>query len=348
MASAAAAPTVDRMRGQARRSGRHHFPMAEFVARRVAAGLATLFVVSVLIFIACNVLPGNVAELVLGKNATPERVAALKVRLGLDSSLFERYLSWLGGILHGDFGNSAVALALNQPETSISGTLGQPLFYSLLLAGITAVILIPLTLVLGAIAGIYARRSLDHAISMPSLILGGLPEFVTGTFLIWVFFSVLHVLPPVWTLRPGESPLQNAEGLILPVLTLLAVALGAGIRQVRAGMTEVLTQDYVQFARLNGISERRVLSRYAMRNALAPSVQTIAQNVQYLLGGIIVVESLFVYPGLGMYLVQAVLSRDTSKVQAAALILAAIYIFINIVADIVVVYLVPRLRTAYS
>jgi peptide/nickel transport system permease protein len=205
--------------------------------------------------------------------------------------------------------------------------------------------LIPLTLVLGAIAGIRAGRKLDHAISFPSLVFGGLPEFVTGTLLIFVLFTKLSLLPPVALVAPGQSPFSNSKALIMPVLTLLVVAVGAGVRQVRAGMIEVLQQDFVHFARLNGLRERRVLWRYALRNALAPSVQIIAQNLQYLVGGIIIVESVFAYPGIGTYLVNAVTSRDVTEVQAAAMILATLYILINIIADLIVVFLVPKLRT---
>ena len=216
---------------------------------------------------------------------------------------------------------------------------------SLLLGGIAAILLIPLTLLLGAAAGIKADKLTDHAISTPSLVLAGLPEFVTGALLIYIFFTLLHVLPPVSLVAPGASPLSTPNILVLPVLTLLIVAVGSGVRQIRLGMIEVLQTDFVQFARLNGISERRVLMRYGMRNAVANSIQTIAQNLQYLVGGIIVVESVFAYPGIGVYLVNAVLARDTNKILAASIILAALYTAINIVADLLVVFLVPKLRT---
>jgi peptide/nickel transport system permease protein len=323
-------------------------PILGFLVRRLAAGVATLFIVSVLIFVATNILPGNVAELVLGRNATPERMADLSTRLGLDASLPHRYFSWLWGLLHGDFGQSAVSVALNQPDTAISSTLAEPAWNSVVLALITAVLLVPLTLSLGMLAGVRAGRLTDHFISLPGLVLGGLPEFVTGTLLIFIFFSQLGWLPPVSTLSPGEQPFDNIPGLVLPTLTLLAVAVGAGVRQVRSGMIDVLNQDYVLVARLNGVGNRRLLTRYALRNALAPSVQIIAQNMQYLLGGIIIVESVFAYPGIGLYLVNAVLARDTTKVQAAAIILAAAYTLINIAGDLIVVYLVPKLRTAHS
>jgi peptide/nickel transport system permease protein len=320
-------------------------PVAAFVLRRVLTGLLTLLVVSILIFVATNILPGNVAEVVLGRNATSAHVQKLDARLKLNHPVVSRYLRWLGDAVQGDFGRSAVAEAEGRPNSAISGTLGSPLRNSLVLAALTTILLIPLTLLLGAVAGIFAGRALDHAISFPALVMGGLPEFVMGTLLIYVFFSKLNLLPPVALLSPGESPLSNPEALVLPVLTLLAVAVGAGVRQVRAGMAEVLQQDYVHFARLNGVSERRVLSRYALRNALAPSVQVIAQNLQYLVGGIIIVESVFAYPGIGTYLVNAVTSRDVIEVQAAAVILAALYIVINVIADLLVVFLVPKLRT---
>jgi peptide/nickel transport system permease protein len=326
-------------------AGLRAHPAGSLIVRRLAAGVVTLFVVSILIFIATNILPGNAAVIVLGRNASAVRVHALDARLGLDRSLLARYLSWLGGLLHGSFGNSAVAVAESRPDPEISRTIGAPLYDSFILAAITTVLLIPITLLLGVVAGVNGGRKLDHVISFPSLVFGGLPEFVTGTLLIFVFFTKLNLLPPVALLSPGASPFSNFDALIMPVLTLLAVAVGAGVRQVRSGMVEILQQDYVHVARLNGLRERRVLWRYALRNALAPSVQIIAQNLQYLVGGIIIVESVFAYPGIGTYLVNAVTSRDVPEVQAAAIILAAVYIAINIFADLIVVFLVPRLRT---
>jgi peptide/nickel transport system permease protein len=327
-------------------TGRH--PVAGFLARRLVTGIVTLLIASVLIFLATNILPGNAAQVVLGRNATGPAVHKLEAELGLGRPVAVRYLAWLGGMTHGDFGQSAVARAEGRPDAAISATLGSPLADSAILAGLTAILLVPLTLLFGTLAGLYARRKADWLISAPALIASGLPEFVTGSALIYVFFTWLNVLPPVALLSPGQSPLSQPRALVLPVLTLLAVAVGAGVRQVRAGMIEVLDQDYVRFARLNGIGERRVILRYALRNALAPSVQIIAQNLQYLVGGIIVVESVFAYPGIGTYLVNAVAARDVTEVQAAAIILAALYIVINIIADLIVVLLVPRLRTAMS
>jgi peptide/nickel transport system permease protein len=336
-------PTVVAPRMPGRRG--HIHPAALFVLKRLAAGVLTLLVVSVLIFICTSVIPGNAAVITLGKSATASSLQRLEATLGLNRPLYQQYLSWLGGILHGSFGDSAVALAHHQVDPSIASSIKNPLINSFILGGITAILLIPLTLVLGVLTGIKANKAVDHAISLPSLVIAGLPEFVTGSLLIYIFFSELNLLPPVSLVPPGQSPLATPNILVLPVLTLLAVAVGSGIRQVRLGMIEVLQTDFVQFARLNGIGERRVLVRYAMRNAIANSIQTIAQNLQYLVGGIIVVEAVFAYPGIGTYLVTAVLARDTNEVLAASIILAALYTVINIGADLLVVFLVPKLRT---
>lgn len=344
----AATPPEETASHDARSAAAGGHRVLHFLLRRIGAAILTLLAASILIFLATNVLPGNAAEVILGRSAQPAVLHHLEAELGLRRSEVARYFSWLNGMLHGNFGTSAVAVIEGRPDASISDSLGSPLADSGILAGITAVLLIPLTLGLGALAGLQAGRRLDQMISMPSLVAGGLPEFVTGTILIFFFFTLLNLLPPVALLSPGQSPFSSIKALVLPVLTLLAVAVGAGIRQVRAGMVEVLQQDFILFARLNGISRRRVVLRYALRNALAPSVQIIAQNLQYLVGGIIIVESIYSYPGIGTYLVQAVTSRDVNEVQAAAIILAALYISINIVADLIVIFLVPRLRTSMT
>jgi peptide/nickel transport system permease protein len=328
-------------------SYRQH-PLARFILRRTAAGLGTLLVVSMLIFAVTNVLPGNVADAVLGRNATPAAVHELEVQTGLNRPAVARYLSWLAGMVHGDFGRSDVAVAEGNPDTSISYSIGTPLANSFILAAATALLLVPLTLVLGMLAGIRAGRTVDHVVSIPALVASGLPEFVTGTFLTVIFFKWLGLLPAVSNVTPGHSPLATPKLLILPVLTLLAVALGSGIRQVRSGMIEVMDQEYFRVATLNGLRGRLLLYRYGLRNGLGPAVQSLGQNLQYLLGGIVIVESVFAYPGIGSYLIQAVSTRDVNEVQAAALILASVYIAINIVSDVIVVMLEPKLRTGLS
>jgi peptide/nickel transport system permease protein len=325
-------------------AARRRRPLLRFVLRRLAAGIATLFVVSILIFIGTEVLPGDAASAVLGRTASPEQLAEMRAAMGLDRPAYERYLDWLGGVLTGDLGNSAAGYAAGG-ELPIWEEIQPKIVNSFTLAAITALLMVPLALLLGILAAVRAGRPLDHAVSVTSLAIISLPEFIIGSLLILLFFSWLDLLPPVSLIPPGTSPLAEPEALVLPVLTLLGASLAASIRMVRAGMVETLNAEYVTMARLNGFAERMVVGRYALRNALAPSVQVFAQNIQYLVGGIVVTEYLFNYPGLGKELVDAVAIRDVRAVQVIALLIAAFYILINIVADLLVVLLVPKLRT---
>ena len=325
--------------------GRRH-PLIKFVARRLAAGLVTLLVASALIFVATSALPGDVAQVVLGRYATPARVEALQAKLDLDHPVAVRYEQWLTHAVRGDLGDSAVQLANGAPSAPVWQLIRTPLRNSAILALGTIVLLIPLSLLAGTAAAVRAGRPTDYVLSYGALVVGSLPEFVVGTFLIAVLFSWLDLFPPVALVPPGASPLSNADALVLPLLTLLGVSLAFSARQVRAGVIDALRQDYVTMARLGGMRERRVLIRYALRNALAPSIQTFAQSMQYLLGGIIIVEALFSYPGIGRLLVESVSERDFTLIQGITLVLAAVYITINIVADLVVVFVVPKLRTS--
>jgi peptide/nickel transport system permease protein len=325
-------------------AARRRRPLLWFVLRRLAAGVATLFVVSVLVFVGTEVLPGDAASAVLGRTASPEQLAEMRGLMGLDRPAYERYFDWLGGVLTGDLGNSAAGYAAGG-ELPIWDEIAPKIKNSFILGAVTALLMVPLALVLGVFAAMRAGRPVDHAISLTSLAIISLPEFIIGSLLILVFFSWLDILPPVSLVPPGTNPLTEPKVLVLPVLTLLGASLAASIRMVRAGMVEALRSEYVTMARLNGFRERVVVSRYALRNALAPSVQVFAQNIQYLVGGIIVTEYLFNYPGLGKELVDAVAIRDVREVQTIALLVAAFYILLNIIADLLVVLLVPKLRT---
>lgn len=331
----AAAGAVRRPRGH---------PLLRFVVFRVLAGLATLVAVSALVFLGTEVLPGDAAGAVLGRSATEEQLAELRAEMGLDRPAVARYLDWLGGLVTGDLGNSAAGFAEGSTRPIWSEISGE-VVNSLTLALVAAVIMIPLALLLGVLAAIRAGRPTDHAVSMTSLAIVSLPEFIIGSLLILLLFSWLGWLSPISLIAPGENPLSHPKQLALPVLTLLFASLASSIRMVRAGMIEALRADYVQMARLSGFRERTVVYRYALRNALAPSVQVLAQNLQYLIGGIIVVEYLFGYPGIGKELVDTVAIRDVRAVQSIAILIAAAYIAINIVADLLVVLLVPKLRT---
>jgi peptide/nickel transport system permease protein len=319
-------------------------PVASFLARRLLAAAVTLFVVSVLIFLATNVLPGNAASVILGKQATGIQLRQLEHLMGLNRPLVVRYASWVGGFIRGNLGDSAAGYAAGG-RISIWSLIHFKLVNSLLLAGITFVLAVPVSLLLGTVAAVRAGKPTDHGITIVSLALISLPEFVLGSLLILAFFSWLHVLPPVALFAPGVSPLSSPSALVLPVLTLLGVTVGAAVRMLRAGMFETLRSEYVEMARLHGLQERKVLLRYALRNGLGPSVQVFAQILQYLLGGIIVVEYLFAYPGLGAELVNAVSIRDVLEIEAITMIFATAFILINIFADLLVVMLVPKLRT---
>src|SRR5262245_37271556 len=319
-------------------------PVLSFLGRRLVGAALALFIASVLIFAATSILPGDAASVVLGRGATPEAVRQLDRELNLDRPRVQQYLSWLGGFVHGDLGDSSVGLAQGAKHAPVWDLIANPVRNSLILALVTAIFMIPLSLALGALSAVFAGRPIDHAISIGSLAAIALPEFVIGSLLIGVFFVWLDVLPPVAIIPPGDDPLSHPTKLILPVATLLLASLAASIRMVRAGMIEVLRTDYVQTARLNGLAERWVLWRYAMRNALAPSVQVLAQNLQWLIGGIIITEAVFAYPGIGTTLVTAVGNRDLTLVQSVAMLIAVVYVLLNLVADLIVFLLVPKLR----
>jgi peptide/nickel transport system permease protein len=320
-------------------------PLVGFVVRRVVAGVFTLLLVSMLVFGAVQVLPGNAAAAILGKNATPHQIAVVSREMGLSRPITARYLSWLVGLLHGALGNSTSGYAQGTKIT-VWSMIGGPLGNTLVLATAVVVCLIPLSMLLAVFAGLRQGTKGDHGVMVVTVALISMPEFVLGSLLTLLFATALGVFPAVSLVPYGGSVLGNPQILVLPVLTLLGVTLGACVRMVRAGMIETLRSDYVKMARLNGLSERRVALRYALRNALAPSVQVFAQNIQYLLGGIIVTENLFNYPGIGTALVNAVSVRDVNVVQSTVVVIAASYIAINILADFIVVCLVPKLRTS--
>jgi peptide/nickel transport system permease protein len=315
-------------------------PLATYVIRRTLTGLLILFVVSVIVFAATQVLPGNAAVQILGRNATPQSVTQLTRQLGLDRSAVAQYTSWLSGLLHGDLGHS---LAAHEP---VAQFIGDRVRNTLVLAGVAVILMIPLGLALGVVAGVRADRAADHAITGLTLGAIAMPEFVSGALLALIFAVWLKVLPPVSLVAPGSDPLAHPALLVLPVITLMLSGTAYIVRMMRAGVIEAMSSDYVEAAALNGIGRRRIIWKHALRNALAPTVQVLALTVQWLVGGVVVTETIFSYPGLGQGLVQAVQLRDLPTVQAVAMLLAALYITINIIADVAVVLLIPKLRTA--
>jgi peptide/nickel transport system permease protein len=321
-------------------TARRRHPFLAYAARRAAVSLLVLFLVSILVFAATQVLPGDAADAALGRSASAAQKMQYRKDLGLDRPLVQQYGDWATGMLRGDLGRS---MASHRPVSEfVSARVGN----SMTLAGIALLFLCAASAVLGVWAGVRRGRAADHVISGVSLTLIALPEFVTGTVLAVIVGVSLRLLPPTSIIPAGDSPLSDPRLLVLPVLTLCLAGAAYIIRMLRAGVADAMGSDYVQAARLNGIPERKVVISHALRNSLAPTIQVLALTVQWLVGGIVVVETVFSYPGLGQGIVQAVAARDIPIVQSMTLIIAAIYIAINLCADIVVILLVPKLRTS--
>ncbi len=311
-----------------------------FIVRRVLLGVLVLFVVSVVVFAATQALPGDPALAILGRSATPQSLAALRRQLHLDQPVLSQYWNWIVGLLHGNLGQS---LAAQEPVTTL---LGPKLVNSGVLVLISAVVSIPLSIAIGSWAALKREKLFDTVSSNLLLVLAALPEFVVAVVLVILLATtVFHVFPAVSTIPPGSRPWDNPAALVLPCLTLvIAVAPYVG-RIMRASMIEVLESDYVEMARLKGLPERTVLIRHALPNALGPVFQVIALNLAYLAGGIIVIEYVFNYSGIGGAVQEAVINHDLPVVQALAMLIAALYVVLNLMADIATILVTPRLRT---
>lgn len=311
-----------------------------FVIRRLLLGLLVLFMVSIVVFAATQALPGDPARAILGRSATPESLAALRLKLHLDQPVFTQYWTWLTGLLRGDLGTS---LAAQEPVTTL---LGPRLVNSSVLVAVSAVVSIPLSVAIGSWAAFRREKVFDALSSNLLLALAALPEFVVAVVLVLLLATtVWQVLPAVSTIPPGSGPWDNPEALVLPVLTLVIAVAPYVARIMRASMIEVLESDYVEMARLKGLPERTVLVRHALPNALGPVFQVIALNLAYLAGGIVVVEYVFNYTGIGGGLQEAVVNHDLPVVQALAMLIAAVYVVLNLLADVATIVVTPRLRT---
>ena len=310
-----------------------------FVVRRVLLGLLTLFFVSVVVFVATQAL-GDPARAILGRDATPERLTALQNQLNLDQSLVQQYLNWLGGLLHGDLGDSLAA------QLPVSTLLHDRLINSAVLVFCAAVISIPLSIALGSYAALRREKPFDTISTNIMLLLAALPEFVVAVLLVILFATTVFTwLPAISAVPPGTHPWDDPKILILPTLTLILAVAPYVARIMRASMIEVLESDYVEMARLKGLPERTVLRRHALPNAIGPVFQVIAINLAYLAGGIVVVEYVFAYPGIGSALLDAVVNHDIPVVQALAMLIAGVYVVVNLLADVATILVTPRLRT---
>jgi len=320
-------------------------PVLRTVLQRLGLGAVTLLVVSVVIFSAVTMLPGNFATAILGQSATPETVAAFERSVGLDRPPVERYFKWIGGVIQGDFGtsfSSAGALAGGHERTVVS-LVTPRLWNTLFLAGVTAAIAVPLSLILGMLAALYRNSLFDRLVNLVTLSSISVPEF----FVAYILMLFLAILYPVFYSLANVSPdtpfLERLARVALPVLTLILVIVAHMMRMTRAAIINILASPYIETARLKGVSPARIIYKHALPNAVAPIATVVAINLAFLIVGVVVVEVVFVYPGIGQLMVDSVSARDIPVVQACALIFAVTYIGLNLLADIVSIVTNPRL-----
>jgi peptide/nickel transport system permease protein len=306
--------------------------LVRLIALRVAGGIATLLVASVLIFAATDLLPGDAATAFLGRQSTPDAVAALRKQYGLDRPAATRYWEWISGVARGDLGRSVA----NGVE--VKAIISRPVRNTSILVLATLALLIPSCVLVGTFAALRRDSRLDVTIQLVTVATGALPEFAVGIVLI-LLFALL------WPVFPAVSLTVTPASLVLPTASLLILTFAYTTRMVRAGVINVLDSDYVAMARLKGLPERLVIRRHVLPNALVPTVQAFALQTAWLVGGIVIVENLFAYPGVGNGLVQAITSRDNATVESLTLLLATVYIAGNLVADVFAILMTPRLRT---
>lgn len=313
-------------------------PILRLLLQRIGIGLLLLLAVSALIFIGTEMLPGDVAQAILGQSATPVALENLRQEMGLNEPALTRYFTWLWGILHGDLG---VALTNKQ---DIATEIGERLGNTLFLAFWAAVVAVPLAIGLGLLAVRYRNRWPDKLISGVTLATISLPEFVVGYILMYFLTVKYRVFSPIATIFDTMSLGEKLYTIALPVMVLVLVVLAHMMRMTRAAILNVMQSAYIETAELKGLRPLTIIARHAFPNAIAPVVNVVMLNLAYLVVGVVVVEVVFVYPGMGQYLVDHVSKRDIPVVQACGLIFAAVYIGLNMLADVIAILSNPRLR----
>jgi peptide/nickel transport system permease protein len=308
------------------------------VIERVLLSLLTLLIVSLVIFFMLEILPGDVATRILGRDATPESLAALREHLHLGDPALLRYAAWLGNLLIGNFGHSLVS------ERPITAILGPRIFNTVLLSIYAFLIHIPLTAIPAMIQAVRRDRALDHGLSVVTLVLLSMPDFLLGTMLLILFVIMVPILPAMSLVDETSGAGEYVRAMTLPAITLAIVMAVYAVRMLRDNLIEVLDSDYVRMAELKGLSPARVLLRHALPNALVPTLNVTALNLAYLVGGVVVVEKIFGYPGFGSLLVDALQLRDLPLIEATIMIAASVYIVANLLADVGAILLNPRLR----
>jgi len=309
----------------------------KMIAQRLGLGLITLWVVSLIIFLGVELLPGDLAQAILGQAATEETVAAFRRELKLDLPAYERYFDWMGGMLQGDLGKS---LANKRQISELIGTrLGNTLF----LAAVAAVVSVPLAVGLGILAALYRNSFYDRCVNVVTLTSISFPEFFVAYILILFLAVKLGIFPSISNVSPDTEFWDRVYRVALPALTLTLVVIAHMMRMTRAAIINLLASPYIEMANLKGMPRSRIIVRHALPNAWAPIINVIVINLAYLVVGVVIVEVVFVYPGLGQLLVDSVSKRDMPVVQASSIIFAGTYILLNLTADILSILTNPRL-----
>ena len=312
--------------------------MQRMVLQRILIGLVTLWVVSVLVFVMTSLLPGDVAQIVLGQSATPESLAAYRAERGLDQPLLFQYFAWLGNMVTGDLGTSKAGGA------SISSLISGRLYNTMFLAAIVALISVPLSVALGLLAAMFPGTWIDRSLTFSTLALISVPEFFIATFMVLIFAVKLGWLPSIAHMAPEDGFWEMARGLAMPLITLIIVVSAQMIRMTRAGILNVMNSPYIEMAILKGVPRKRIILRHAFYNTIGPIVNVIALNLAYLVSGVVIVETIFAYPGLAKLMIDGVQTRDLPLVQACAMIFCGTYVILIILADVAAIMANPRLR----
>ena len=312
--------------------------MLRMVIQRILIGIVTLWVVSVLVFIMTAALPGDVAQIVLGQSATPESLAAYRAERGLDQSLFFQYFGWLRDMLSGDLGTSKAGGA------SISSLIGNRLANTMQMAALVAVISVPISVGLGLMAAMYPGTWIDRSLTFGTLTLISVPEFFIATFMVLIFAVNLGWLPSVARVSDTDTALEWIQKMAMPVIVLTIVVAAQMIRMTRAGILNVMNSPYIEMAILKGVKRKRIILRHAFFNTIGPIVNVIALNLAYLVSGVVIVETIFAYPGLAKLMIDGVQTRDLPLVPACGMIFCGTYVVLIILADVAAILANPRLR----
>ena len=314
--------------------------MLFLIARRIGAGILTLLIVSAVVFFITSLLPGDAARMILGQNATPETVAALRQQLGLDQPLLMRYFHWLTGMVQGDFGTSFAS------HLPVAQLVAQRIPATFELAGITTLICVPLALIIGIIAAMNRGSRLDRALVIGTMATVAVPEFLVATVAVLIFAVKLHWVSAMSFGSPDSDLLSYLKAYALPVLTLCCVLVAQMARMTRAAIINQLDSPYLEMALLKGVSPLRAVLRHALPNAVGPIANAISLSLSYLFGGVIIIETIFSYPGLASQLVDAVSNRDLPVVQLCVMLFAACYLVLLLAADILTIAFNPKWRSA--